>query len=178
MGRRSVYSVFDFLYKMESNRGHKPHNCMSRLQAAAHNFQQKAKDGAQKAKRKIKVAVHKSADALIPDFLACLNGAGKLRSSSPPGQIPQTASSFTSSKTDLVLCHAHKQDHLLLSPTAKKRPPPSLGKGNHEFFESRYWGRTREIPSKAIRRLASEVIDPEGQLGGIGVWVLSKKQGS
>ncbi|KAF2494313.1 kinase-like protein [Lophium mytilinum] len=44
--------------------------------------------------------------------------------------------------------------------------------------QARYWGPTGEIDSTALIKFALKIIDPEGELGGVGIWVREKKQGS
>ncbi|KAF2493896.1 hypothetical protein BU16DRAFT_619104 [Lophium mytilinum] len=158
----------------------KLHSLRSSVQAAARGVQRKARGAVKKAKRKAKVGTQKPADFSISDDLACPDETGKLLSRSSPSQSSlQTAGVFTSPNANLVVSHhEHKQETPFLSPAANEETLPSLGKGAHESFESRYWGRTSDIPSTDLRRLASKVLDPEGQLGGLGVWVSSKKQGS
>ncbi|KAF2812861.1 uncharacterized protein BDZ99DRAFT_517170 [Mytilinidion resinicola] len=56
-------------------------------------------------------------------------------------------------------------------PPLRRAPAPCLSKG-------RYWGPTSEIDNAALMKLALKIIDPEGELGGVGIWVGDKKQGS
>ncbi|KAF2494319.1 hypothetical protein BU16DRAFT_540797 [Lophium mytilinum] len=157
------------------------HEFTHKIKDIAHNVKNKLRDG-------MKKTVQKTADCTIPDFLVCSDGKGKLRKKPPAPRdwmAPQTNEVDRHPEPDPV----ESQDHILAAPslarvsdTAPNAIDPMQSAREHfqnrGHFDFKYWGPTSNISYEALKSLALNVLDPNGELGGLGVELDCKKQGA